>query len=234
MHAARRRADGGDAAGRGAGAVQGARAPHRRRRGAPAGRAHVRRADRHRHGREEPVRGRSRGTGPACAGGAGQAAAASPRCRRYFRSSRASVSSRASSRLGLPVRTAAPASTQIIPLRVPAPPAPAKAPAAAAPAEIADDYRITRAPMLHVVPSAPREIDEPTPLRARAGLADRLERVEAPAPRSPSSSNDNDARQEEIDALRPAALLSHARDRMSSTVLRSGPRRPSGCIRMAS
>ena len=97
----------------------------------------------------------------------------------------------------------APASAQIIPLRAPAPPAPAMAPAAAAPVEIADDYRITRAPMLHVVPSAPREIDEPTPLRARAGLADRLERVEAPAPRSPSSSNDNDERQEEIDA--PAA-----------------------------
>ncbi len=54
--------------------------------------------------------------------------------------------------------------------------------------QIADDYRITRAPMLHVVPSAPRETDEPTPLRARAGLADRLERVEPPAPRSHPSS----------------------------------------------
>ena len=97
----------------------------------------------------------------------------------------------------------APASAQIIPLRAAAPPVPAIAPAAAAPVEIADDYRITRAPMLHVVPSTPRVSDQPTPLRARAGLADRLERVEAPAPRSQPSSNDNDAVQEDANA--PAA-----------------------------
>ena len=95
------------------------------------------------------------------------------------------------------------ASAQIIPLRVPAAPAaPAMAPAAEmdAPRQIADDYRITRAPMLHVVPSAPRENVEPMPLRARAGLTDRLERVEASPPRPQPRSNDNDAGQEDANA----------------------------------
>ena len=95
------------------------------------------------------------------------------------------------------------ASAQIIPLRVPAAPAaPAIAPAAEmdAPRQIADDYRITRAPMLHVVPSVPRENVEPMPLRARAGLTDRLERVEASPPRPQPRSNDNDAGQEDANA----------------------------------
>jgi predicted flap endonuclease-1-like 5' DNA nuclease len=100
----------------------------------------------------------------------------------------------------------APASAKIIPLRVPAAPAaPAIAPAAevSAPEQIADDYRITRAPMLHVVPSAPGENVEPMPLRARAGLTDRLDRVEAPPPRFQPRSNDNDLGQEDANA--PAA-----------------------------
>ena len=80
------------------------------------------------------------------------------------------------------------------------------------PRQIADDYRITRAPMLHVVPSAPRENAEPMPLRARAGLTDRLERVEAPPPRSQPRSNGNDAGQEDANAAAAEpSLLSHAR-----------------------
>lgn len=87
------------------------------------------------------------------------------------------------------------ASAQIIPLRAPPSPPPASAPVSAAPEEIADDYRITRAPMLHVVPSTPRESDAPVPLRARAGLAGRLDGLEAMPPRS-QGSNDNDAGRE--------------------------------------
>jgi hypothetical protein len=47
---------------------------------------------------------------------------------------------------------------------------------------MADDDRITRAPMLHVVASAPREPHEPTPLRVRAGLSDPAPSVPAPEP----------------------------------------------------
>jgi hypothetical protein len=80
------------------------------------------------------------------------------------------------------VERGVPASAQIIPLRPAAALAPVLAPAAEASGETADDYRITRAPMLHVVPSTPREPLEPTPLRVRAGLADT--RPPAPAPDS--------------------------------------------------
>ncbi|MBX9590816.1 MAG: DUF4332 domain-containing protein [Hyphomonadaceae bacterium] len=68
-------------------------------------------------------------------------------------------------------------SAAVIPLRAPSLPAPVVAPAAVAPAEIVDDYRITRAPMLYVVPSMPREEARPVPRRARAGLTDRLGEV---------------------------------------------------------
>lgn len=78
----------------------------------------------------------------------------------------------------------APAPVQIIPMRASVPPAPAPAPAvapvAAASVEAVNDYRITRAPMLHLVASAPREGAEAAPLRDRAGLTDRLDRVSAP------------------------------------------------------
>ena len=79
---------------------------------------------------------------------------------------------------------AAPVSAQIIPLRAPAPvtqvPA-AAAVAATASAEPAEDYRITRAPMLSVVPSTARATAEPNPLRAQAGLSDRGEAESAPS-----------------------------------------------------
>jgi len=133
----------------------------------------------------------------------------------------------------------APASAQIIPLRTPAPPVPAIAPVAevaAAPAQIADDYRITRAPMLHVVPKEQTGEPPRMPLRARAGLTDRLERVEAPPPRPQPRRSDNDAGQE--DANTPAA----AADRRfhltpDDNVVDGpsiGPRRRSACIPMAS
>lgn len=80
------------------------------------------------------------------------------------------------------------ASAQIIPMRAlpPAPaPGPAVAPAATASVEAADDYRITRAPMLHLVASAPRESAEAAPLRGRAGLTDRLDQVSARPARAP-------------------------------------------------
>jgi hypothetical protein len=93
-----------------------------------------------------------------------------------------------------------PASAKIIPLRAPS--APAIAPAAAeAPAQIADDYRITRVPMLHVV-SKTQTVEPPhMPLRARATLADRLERVEASPPRSQPRRDEYHARQEDAAAV---------------------------------
>ena len=77
-------------------------------------------------------------------------------------------------------------SADIIPLRAPSPapaPEPRHAPAAEAPAPaVADDYRITRVPMLHVVPNAQSDAVGRTPLRARAGLTDRLDRIPIVAP----------------------------------------------------
>jgi hypothetical protein len=78
---------------------------------------------------------------------------------------------------------AAPA--EIIPLR--AAPQPAPAAAAMAPAPFAEDYRITRAPMLHLVSSRPGEDGARASLRARAGLTDRLERVSVPPARVPEA-----------------------------------------------
>jgi hypothetical protein len=73
-------------------------------------------------------------------------------------------------------RRQAGASAEIIPLRAPPrfEPASATVPVAAAGAHAAN---VTRQPMLYVVPSAPGDA---TPLRARAGLADRLELVAVP------------------------------------------------------
>jgi hypothetical protein len=92
---------------------------------------------------------------------------------------------------------AAPASAKIIPLRAPAVPQPAASPATETPAvmlaPISDDYRITRAPMLHVVPGGAAEVGRAS-LRARAGLSERLDKVSQAAaePQSkarPASSN---------------------------------------------
>ena len=79
------RAPGGrHAGGDRAGSHQADRAPHRRRRGAPPGRAHVRRADCHGHGGDASARGRPAGARCARRGGAGQARR---RRRRYPRCS---------------------------------------------------------------------------------------------------------------------------------------------------
>ena len=72
-------------------------------------------------------------------------------------------------------------SADVIPLRAPAPapavrPLPAEAPAAEAPAA-SGDFRITRAPMLQIVPNEPSDEAGRAPLRARSGLADRLDRI---------------------------------------------------------
>jgi Domain of unknown function (DUF4332) len=83
------------------------------------------------------------------------------------------------------IESGAQPSADIIPLRPPAPavpvPAADPAPAVEAPAAsaVADDYRVTRTPMLQIVPSAPADNDAGhTPLRAaRAALTDRIERI---------------------------------------------------------
>jgi hypothetical protein len=79
-------------------------------------------------------------------------------------------------------------SADVIPLRAPAPAsAPAPAPAAEAPAASATPSfsNITRAPMLHIVPSAPAPDVARAP-RQRAGLTDRLDRIPVVAATAPA------------------------------------------------
>ena len=76
-------------------------------------------------------------------------------------------------------QSTATASARIIPLRPQPMPEPELAPlVASAAGTLADDRRITRAPMLYVVPDSP----ERPSLRARAGLTERLDRVLVESP----------------------------------------------------
>ena len=76
-------------------------------------------------------------------------------------------------------QSTATASARIIPLRPQPMPEPELAPlVASAAGTLADDRRITRAPMLYVVPDSPERLS----LRARAGLTERLDRVLVESP----------------------------------------------------
>ena len=196
------------------------RPPHRQRGGAPPGRAHVRRAARHRHGREEPARGRPHGARSACAGGAGQARAAAagvegvpfkPRERVVTRIEQQRGAAAATERRPQPTSCPAcqPRRCQLAgtedacgrrsAVQRPARPAPCRG----------SERSAARQP---IAPPA-------------AGLTERLERVAAPPPRA------------QVPPAEPAPAEPRFHltlDRTSSTAPRSGPRRPSASIRTAS
>jgi len=77
-----------------------------------------------------------------------------------------------------------PASADVIPLRAASTFEPAAATVAAAAAS-ANVENVTRQPIWFVVPNEPRDAGGQVPLRARAGLTDRLERVTIPRPCEP-------------------------------------------------
>ncbi len=84
----------------------------------------------------------------------------------------------------------APASARVIPLRPQPMPEPELAPlVATAAGALADDRRLTRAPMLYVVPGSP----ERPSLRARAGLTERLDRVLVESPPGPETEQEHEA-----------------------------------------
>ena len=80
------------------------------------------------------------------------------------------------------------ASADIIPLRAAGTFEPASA--TAPPAAGAYASNVTRQPILFVVPSEPDNAGDQTPLRARAGLSDRLERVAIPRPHEPRETSE--------------------------------------------